>query len=72
MSGTVCSSGAVTQAQRAVEQLRLEAATERIKISKAATELMLYCQENCRQDPLLSGVPASANPFKDKKTCILL
>ncbi|KAK6468888.1 guanine nucleotide-binding protein G(I)/G(S)/G(O) subunit gamma-12-like [Huso huso] len=72
MSGKVCTSGAVTQAQRAVEQLRLEAATERIKISKAATELMLYCQENHRRDPLLSGVPASANPFKDKKTCVLL
>ncbi|KAK6468869.1 guanine nucleotide-binding protein G(I)/G(S)/G(O) subunit gamma-12-like [Huso huso] len=72
MSGKACTSGAVTQAQRAVEQLRLEAATERIKISKAATELMLYCQENHRRDPLLSGVPASANPFKDKKTCVLL
>ncbi|MGH0172342.1 UNVERIFIED_CONTAM: hypothetical protein FKN15_062406 [Acipenser sinensis] len=46
--------------------------TEEKKISKAATELMLYCQENHRRDPLLSGVPASANPFKDKKTCVLL
>ncbi|XP_016044476.1 guanine nucleotide-binding protein G(I)/G(S)/G(O) subunit gamma-7 [Erinaceus europaeus] len=62
----------VAQARKLVEQLRLEAGLERVKVSKAASDLMGYCERQARADPLLVGVPASENPFKDKKPCAIL
>ncbi|CAK7303065.1 Guanine nucleotide-binding protein G(I)/G(S)/G(O) subunit gamma-12 [Vulpes lagopus] len=41
-------------------------------VSKASADLMSYCEEHARSDPLLIGIPTSENPFKDKKTCIIL
>ncbi|XP_054616781.1 guanine nucleotide-binding protein G(I)/G(S)/G(O) subunit gamma-7-like [Dunckerocampus dactyliophorus] len=68
MSG--CNS--LAQVQKLVEQLRVEASTERIKISLTAVELVQYCQDHRRSDPLLTGIAASSNPFKDKRSCVLL
>lgn len=42
------------------------------QVSKASSELMSYCEQHARNDPLVVGVPASENPFKDKKPCIIL
>lgn len=42
------------------------------QVSKASSELMSYCEQHARSDPLVVGVPASENPFKDKKPCIIL
>lgn len=42
------------------------------QVSKASSELMSYCEQHARNDPLLVGVPASENPFKDKKPCVIL
>lgn len=58
--------------KRMVHQLRIEASIERIKVSKASADLMHYCHEHARSDPLLMGIPASDNPFKDKKPCTIL
>lgn len=43
-----------------------------IQVSKASADLMRYCGENAKYDPLLMGIPASENPFKDKKPCTIL
>ncbi|XP_026021016.1 guanine nucleotide-binding protein G(I)/G(S)/G(O) subunit gamma-7-like isoform X1 [Astatotilapia calliptera] len=73
MSGKMCSSSSsVIQAQKLVDQLRVEASMERFKISLTAADLVQYCQEHRRSDPLLTGIAASSNPFKDKKTCLIL
>ncbi|XP_005806378.1 guanine nucleotide-binding protein G(I)/G(S)/G(O) subunit gamma-7-like [Xiphophorus maculatus] len=66
------SSNSIIQAQKLVDQLQIEAGMERFKISLTAADLVQYCQEHRRSDPLLTGISASSNPFKDKKTCVLL
>uniref|UniRef100_A0A672G9N3 Guanine nucleotide-binding protein subunit gamma n=1 Tax=Salarias fasciatus TaxID=181472 RepID=A0A672G9N3_SALFA len=72
-SPIMCSgSTSIIQAQKLVDQLRVEANMERFKISLTAASLVRYCQEHRRSDPLLTGIAASSNPFKDKKTCVLL
>ncbi|XP_034035025.1 guanine nucleotide-binding protein G(I)/G(S)/G(O) subunit gamma-12-like [Thalassophryne amazonica] len=70
MSGKGSSS--VIQTQKLVDQLRVEATMERIKISLTAADLVQYCQDHRHSDPLISGFAASSNPFKEKKTCVLL
>ncbi|XP_013867826.1 guanine nucleotide-binding protein G(I)/G(S)/G(O) subunit gamma-7 [Austrofundulus limnaeus] len=73
MSGKMCSSSnSIIQAQKLVEQLKIEASMERFKISLTAADLVQYCQEHRRSDPLITGISASSNPFKDKKSCVLL
>ncbi|CAN0405240.1 guanine nucleotide-binding protein G(I)/G(S)/G(O) subunit gamma-2 [Lethenteron reissneri] len=63
----------IAQARKAVEQLKLEANMDRIKVSKAAADLMAYCEIHAKDDPLLCPVPASENPFREKKLfCVIL
>ncbi|XP_064414556.1 guanine nucleotide-binding protein G(I)/G(S)/G(O) subunit gamma-10 [Latimeria chalumnae] len=57
--------------QRLVEQLKLEAGVERIKVSQAAAELQQYCLQNACKDALLVGVPAGSNPFREPRSCAL-
>ncbi|XP_017277476.1 GGL domain-containing protein [Kryptolebias marmoratus] len=66
------SSNSIIQTQKLVDQLRIEASMERFKISLTAADLVQYCQEHRRSDPLITGISASSNPFKDKKSCVLL
>uniref|UniRef100_A0A8C5EDQ6 Guanine nucleotide-binding protein subunit gamma n=1 Tax=Gouania willdenowi TaxID=441366 RepID=A0A8C5EDQ6_GOUWI len=55
--------------RRLVEQLKLEASVERIKVSQAATELQQYCLQNAGKDALLVGVPTGSNPFREPRSC---
>uniref|UniRef100_A0A8C3N9U0 Guanine nucleotide-binding protein subunit gamma n=3 Tax=Passeriformes TaxID=9126 RepID=A0A8C3N9U0_GEOPR len=66
------SGGSLSTLQRLVEQLKLEAAVERIKVSQAAAELQQYCMQNACKDALLVGVPAGSNPFREPRSCALL
>ncbi|XP_008320562.1 guanine nucleotide-binding protein G(I)/G(S)/G(O) subunit gamma-4 [Cynoglossus semilaevis] len=61
------STASISQARKAVEQLKMEACMDRIKVSKAASDLMAYCDAHIREDPLIVPVPASENPFREKK-----
>lgn len=38
-----------------------------IQVSKAAAELMAYCESHAKEDPLVTPVPSSENPFREKK-----
>uniref|UniRef100_A0A3B5L3R3 Guanine nucleotide-binding protein subunit gamma n=1 Tax=Xiphophorus couchianus TaxID=32473 RepID=A0A3B5L3R3_9TELE len=73
MSSKTSSSSSVAQARRTVQQLRREARIDRIKqVSKGSSDLMRYCGEHAKNDPLLMGIPTSENPFKEKKPCTVL
>ncbi|OXB55541.1 hypothetical protein ASZ78_002654 [Callipepla squamata] len=63
----------ISQARKAVEQLKMEAYMDRMKVSKAAAELLAYCDAHIGEDPLIIPVPASENPFREKKLfCTIL
>ncbi|XP_041044043.1 guanine nucleotide-binding protein G(I)/G(S)/G(O) subunit gamma-4 isoform X1 [Carcharodon carcharias] len=87
------STASISQARKAVEQLKMEACMERMKVStvfpdsekwginvwivnkvsKASADLMAYCDAHLRDDPLIAPLPASENPFREKKLfCIIL
>ncbi|XP_015417867.1 PREDICTED: guanine nucleotide-binding protein G(I)/G(S)/G(O) subunit gamma-4 [Myotis davidii] len=43
------------------------------QVSQAAADLLAYCEAHAREDPLIIPVPASENPFREKKFfCIIL
>nr|XP_031545397.1 putative guanine nucleotide-binding protein G(I)/G(S)/G(O) subunit gamma-14 [Vicugna pacos] len=71
MSGKVTTGSDIGQACRAMEQLRMEAGIDRVKMSKATTDLLQFCMEQAKSDPFLVGIPAATNPFK-KKPCAIL
>ncbi|CAJ0936665.1 unnamed protein product [Ranitomeya imitator] len=63
----------IGQARKLVEQLKIEASMCRIKVSKAASDLMAFCDAHACEDPLITPVPTSENPFREKKFfCALL
>ncbi|KAG7516035.1 guanine nucleotide-binding protein G(I)/G(S)/G(O) subunit gamma-8 [Solea senegalensis] len=42
----------IADARKTVEQLKLEVNIERMMISKAAADLMTYCEAHAKEDPL--------------------
>ncbi|XP_061083890.1 guanine nucleotide-binding protein G(I)/G(S)/G(O) subunit gamma-2-like [Conger conger] len=74
MNDSVCiSTASIAHARKTVEQLKMETFVERIKVSKAAADLMAYCQANIDDDPLILPLPISENPFCQKKLfCTIL
>ncbi|XP_061558839.1 guanine nucleotide-binding protein G(I)/G(S)/G(O) subunit gamma-8 [Phycodurus eques] len=57
----------IADARKTVEQLKLEVNIERMMVSKAAADLMAYCETHAKDDPLVTPVPPSENPFREKK-----
>uniref|UniRef100_A0A3P8UF40 Guanine nucleotide-binding protein subunit gamma n=4 Tax=Euacanthomorphacea TaxID=123369 RepID=A0A3P8UF40_AMPPE len=63
----------IADARKTVEQLKLEVNIERMMVSKAAADLMAYCEAHAKEDPLVTPVPSSENPFREKKLfCVIL
>ncbi|XP_035301701.1 guanine nucleotide-binding protein G(I)/G(S)/G(O) subunit gamma-2-like [Cricetulus griseus] len=63
----------IAQARKLVELPKTEANIDRIKVSKVAADLVAYCEALAKEDPLLTPVPASENPFREKKIfCAIL
>lgn len=66
------SSSNVVAMKKVVHQLRLEAGLPRVKVSQAAADLQQFCLQNAQQDPLLTGMSTSNNPFRPQKVCPFL
>ncbi|XP_032870206.1 guanine nucleotide-binding protein G(I)/G(S)/G(O) subunit gamma-8 [Amblyraja radiata] len=62
----------IAEARLAVEQLKLEVHIDRMQVSKAAAELLAYCEEHAKEDPLVTPAANSTNPFRDKGMCAIL
>ncbi|KAM6938834.1 guanine nucleotide-binding protein G(I)/G(S)/G(O) subunit gamma-5-like [Lycodopsis pacificus] len=65
-------SSSIVAMKKVVQRLRLEAGIHRVKVSQAAADLQLFCLQNAQQDPLLTGLSSSNNPFRPQKACSFL
>ncbi|XP_060023793.1 guanine nucleotide-binding protein G(I)/G(S)/G(O) subunit gamma-5-like [Lagenorhynchus albirostris] len=65
-------SSSIAAMKKVVQQLRLEAGLNRVKVSQAAADLKQFCLRNAQHDPLLTGVSSSTNPFRSQKVCSFL
>uniref|UniRef100_A0A8C0K1S8 Guanine nucleotide-binding protein subunit gamma n=1 Tax=Canis lupus dingo TaxID=286419 RepID=A0A8C0K1S8_CANLU len=61
-------SSSIATMKKVVQQLRLEAGLNRVKVSQAAADLKQFCLQNAQHDPLLTGVSSSTNPFRPQKS----
>ncbi|XP_064231800.1 guanine nucleotide-binding protein G(I)/G(S)/G(O) subunit gamma-5-like [Aotus nancymaae] len=66
------SSSVTAMKKKVVQQLRLEAGLNCVKVSQAAADLKQFCLQNVPHDPLLTGVSSSTNPFRSQKVCSFL
>ncbi|ETE59159.1 guanine nucleotide-binding protein G(I)/G(S)/G(O) subunit gamma-8 [Pantherophis guttatus] len=63
----------IAEARKTVEQLKLEVNIDRMKVSKAAADLLAYCEAHAKEDPLVTPVSSAENPFREKRLfCIVL
>uniref|UniRef100_A0A3Q3KBH5 Guanine nucleotide-binding protein subunit gamma n=2 Tax=Monopterus albus TaxID=43700 RepID=A0A3Q3KBH5_MONAL len=69
---TMSGSSNLAAMKKIVQQLRFEASINRLKVSQAAADLQQFCIQNAVQDPLLTGVSSSTNPFRPQKVCSFL
>uniref|UniRef100_A0A8C4I7Y1 Guanine nucleotide-binding protein subunit gamma n=2 Tax=Dicentrarchus labrax TaxID=13489 RepID=A0A8C4I7Y1_DICLA len=69
---TMSGSSSIAAMKKIVQQLRLEAGIHRVKVSQAAADLQQFCLQNAQQDPLLTGMSSSNNPFRPQKVCSFL
>uniref|UniRef100_A0ABI7XQK5 Guanine nucleotide-binding protein subunit gamma n=1 Tax=Felis catus TaxID=9685 RepID=A0ABI7XQK5_FELCA len=72
LASAMSGSSSVAAMKKVVQQLRLEAGLNRVKVSQAAADLKQFCLQNAQHDPLLTGVSSSTNPFRPQKVCSFL
>uniref|UniRef100_A0A7N5JHS5 Guanine nucleotide-binding protein subunit gamma n=1 Tax=Ailuropoda melanoleuca TaxID=9646 RepID=A0A7N5JHS5_AILME len=72
LESAMSGSSSVAAMKKVVQQLRLEAGLNRVKVSQAAADLKQFCLQNAQHDPLLTGVSSSTNPFRPQKVCSFL
>ncbi|XP_042556943.1 guanine nucleotide-binding protein G(I)/G(S)/G(O) subunit gamma-5-like [Dipodomys spectabilis] len=72
LPGARSGSSSVAAMKKVVQQLRMEAGLNRVKVSQAAADLKQFCLQNAQHDPLLTGVSSSTNPFRPQKVCSFL
>lgn len=59
--------------RQVVEQLKREAAIQRIPVSQACNDIIKYVTEHTQQDYLLVGFPNQRdNPWRDKPGCSII
>uniref|UniRef100_A0A671E4F3 Guanine nucleotide-binding protein subunit gamma n=1 Tax=Rhinolophus ferrumequinum TaxID=59479 RepID=A0A671E4F3_RHIFE len=68
----ISGSSSVIAMKKGIQQLRLEAGLNRMKVPQAAADLKQFCLQNAQRDPLLTGVSSSTNPFRPQKFCSFL
>ncbi|XP_036618418.1 guanine nucleotide-binding protein G(I)/G(S)/G(O) subunit gamma-5-like [Trichosurus vulpecula] len=66
------SSPKVVAMRKVMQQLWLEARLHHLQVSQAAADLEQFCLQNAQNDPLLTGVFSSINPFHPQKVCSFL
>nr|CAG9553553.1 heterotrimeric guanine nucleotide-binding protein 3L1 [Carlito syrichta] len=69
---TMSGSSSVAAMKKVVQQLRLEAGLNRVKVSQEAADLKQFCLQNAQHEPLLTGVSSSTNPLRPQKVCSFL
>ncbi|XP_053545198.1 guanine nucleotide-binding protein G(I)/G(S)/G(O) subunit gamma-8 [Bombina bombina] len=57
----------IAEARKMVEQLKMEVNVNRMMVSLSVSELLSYCEAQAVSDPLISPVPSSENPFREKR-----
>ncbi|XP_060592586.1 guanine nucleotide-binding protein subunit gamma-1-like isoform X1 [Ruditapes philippinarum] len=61
------------QQRKLVEQLRLEAAVPRVRVSECIEDIMKYCEQHTSEDVLINGfLRPGDNPYKEKGGCTIL
>nr|QJW39072.1 G protein gamma subunit 1 [Schistocerca gregaria] len=61
------------QQRQVTEQLRREAAIQRITVSQAVNDIIRFIIDHEQEDCLLVGFSSQkANPFREKSSCTLL
>ena len=61
------------QQRKLVEQLRLEAAVPRVRVSECIEDIMKYCEQHTSEDALINGfLTPGDNPYNEKGGCTIL
>lgn len=56
-----------------IEQLKVEVKLDRLKMSVVIKDLIKYCEDNQKNDPLVSGFKSMKdNPFQEKSGCQII
>ena len=63
----------ITKQEKEVESLKQVMTVQRLNVSVCAQDLVDYCLSNAQFDGLVTKIPSSKNPFRERDTrCELL